>query len=477
MNIQTERLENHTARFTVEVEAEQLEKAMHTAATRLSKQINIPGFRKGKAPYKVVVNYVGAEALLEDAVEVLGNEVYKEALKESQLEPYGPASLENFTADPKPTFKFVVPLQPTVDLGDYRSIRVPFEAPTVEDKAVDDALKTLQEREALIEESHQPVAQGNRVNLKLRGEFLDSKKEDKDDASEEEAEEGEDAEVEDDDNEPTVFIDRDDMLFLLTEDREPAPGFGDALVGANVGESREFEITYPDDEKEFQGMSGRKVKFNATVNKIETVTLPALNDEFAARVTKDEEKPLSLLELRMRVREDLQKEAEEKANNEYSSHVLHEIMEKATVAFPEVLVHDQTDHILQRVDADLRQRGLTLQDYMKMTGKTTEDLHQEYRDQAVHTLEHGLVEQELTETEQIAVTNEDVNAEIDRIAAQFGEQAAAFRQMYNRREMRENLRNQMANRKLMERIAAIAKGEDVPELVSSDTPVEEAKPE
>lgn len=479
MNIQTERLENHTARFTVEVDAERLEKAKQTAASRLSKQVNIPGFRRGKAPYKILLNYVGEAAILEDAVEVLSNELYKDALKEAQIEPYGPAALENFTVDPTPTFKFIVPLQPTVDLGDYRSIRVPFEPPTVEDKAVDESLQNLQEREALIEESHQPVAKGNRVTLKLVGEYVNDKTETAEKTENTESEEAETAEVDADDgdeagDEREIFIDRDDMLFLLTEDREPAPGFSDALVGATVGERRVFELTYPEDEKEFQSMSGRKVKFDATVNKIETMTLPALNDEFAARVTKDEEKPLTLLELRMRLREDLQTQANEQAEEEYANHVLHEIMESATAAFPEDLVVDQTDFILQNIDRDLRQRGLTLDDYMKMTGKKREDLFAEYRDQAIHSIEHGLVEQELMRVENITASDDDINAEIDRVSAQFGEQASAFRQMYQRRDMRENLRNQLVSRNLRKRISAIAKGEAVPELSVAETPAETA---
>lgn len=454
MNIQTERLENHTACFTVEVDMERLEKAKQAAAGRLAKRVDVPGFRRGKAPYKVLMNYVGEAAILEDAVEILGNEVYKDALDQSEVKPYGPGSLEDFTITPQPTFKFVVPLQPTVDLGDYRSVRVPYEAPVIEDKTVDEALKNLQERHALIEESHQPVAKGNRVTLRLIGTFVDEPAEETEGETEGEAK-------------PAVFIDRDDLLFMLTEDREPAPGFSDALVGAVVDERREFEITYPEDEEEFQGMSGRKVKFDATVKKIETVTLPALNDDFAARVTESEEKPLTLLELRMRIREDLQKQVEAQALEEYANHVLHEMMEKATVAFPEALVEDQLDHLLQQVDADLRQRRLTLEDYMKVTGKTRDDLRNDYREQAVHTIEHGLVEQELIRAENITVTDDELNAEIDRIASQFGEQASSLRRMYERREMRDNLRSQLVNRKMRERIVAIARGQ-LPDAEASE---------
>jgi trigger factor len=449
LNIQTERLENHTARFTVEVNNERLENAKRTAAGRLAKKVNIPGFRKGKAPYKVLLSFLGEGAILEDAVEVLSNEIYKDALDQSEIEPYGPGSLEEFKAEPQPTFQFIVALQPSVSLGDYRSVRLAYEAPTIDDKSVDDAIETMRERLAVIEESHQPVAASNRVTVSLTGTFLD----------EDPAAEAADEAAQESEPENKVFIQRDEIMFLLTQDREPAPGFGDALVGATADEHREFELTYPEDEEEFQNLSGRHVKFDVTIKKIETMTMPALNDEFAARVTETEEKPLTLLELRMRTRENLQKTADERAQSEYSHKVLHEMIDQSTVAFPEALVEDQIQHLLQHVDSDLRQRGITLDDYMKITGKTLQNIRDEYRDQAVETIEHSLVLQELTKAEKIEIDDARIDEEIEKIVAQFGEQAEAFRKFYSRKDARENLRNDLTNRAINDRIAAIAKGE------------------
>ncbi len=461
MNIQTERLENHTARFTVEVDNERLEKAKRTAAGRLAKKVNIPGFRKGKAPYKVLMSYLGEGAILEDAVDVLGNEIYKDALDQSEIEPYGPGSLEDFKAEPQPTFQFIVPLQPAVTLGDYRSVRVPYEAAIVDDKAVDDAIETMRERLAVIEESHQPVAAANRVTVSITGTFLDE--DPAADEAETEAEAADAAEENDEaeeaESENKVFIQRDEIMFLLSPDREPAPGFTDALVGATVDERREFELTYPEDEEEFQNLSGRHVKFDVTVKKIETMTMPALNDDFAARVTESEEKPLTLLELRIRTRENLQKTADERAQSEYAHEVLHEMIHQATVAFPEALVEDQIQHLLQHVDSDLRQRGITLDDYMKITGKTLEDLRNEYRGQAVETIQHSLVLQELTKAEKVEIDDARIDEEIEKVVAQFGEQADAFRKFYGRKDARENLRNDLTTRAINDRIAAIAKGE------------------
>lgn len=460
MNIQTERLENHTARFTVEVELDRLEQAMRASASRLARRVNIPGFRKGKAPYKVLVSYVGESAVLEDAVEALGNEIYKDALSSSDIEPYGPGSLDEFEMEPKPTFTFTVPLRPTVDLAAYRDIRADYEAPVVEDEAVDREIKGLQQRHALVEESSQPVAAGNRVHIKVHAELIAEDKT-------EDAPEGDEGEA----AENRLLIDRDDLPVNLTEDGEMMPGFAAALVGATVGEQRTFELTYPDDAEKYPELHGRRVSFDVTINKIETVTLPELTDDFAARVTADEEKQLTLLELRMRIREMLQERADDQAKATYAEQILARMVEQAVVAYPEALVSDQIDHTLQHIDADLRQRGLTLQDYLRISGKTIDDMRAEQREAAEDTIRRSLVLHEITHAEQIEVTDAQVDEEIDRIVAQFGDQAATFRSMYNRREMRDNLKDNLSSQKVMDRIVAIAKGE-APDLApaSDETP-------
>ncbi len=452
MNIQTEKLENHTARLTVEVEAEHLEQAMRAAAARLARRVNIPGFRKGKAPYKVLVSYLGTEPILEEAVEKLGGDVYKDALSQAALEPYGPGSLDAFELEPQPTFTFIVPLSPTTDLGDYRSIRLPYETPTVDDAAVAEALERLRRERAVIETSQQPAAADNQVTIKVRAELLP--------AADEAAGDGEDAE---DAEAPApanrVLIDRDDVPVQLTEAGEMMPGFTAALVGAAVGEQRQFELVYPDDEEKYPEMHGRHVRFDVTVNKIETVTLPELNDTFAARVTEAEDTPLTLLELRVKEREALQKAADDEARSEYAGAVLEQITQQASVAYPEDLVNDQIDHMLQHVDNDLRQRGLTLQDYMRISGKALDDVRAEQRAAAEASIRRSLVLHELEHAEQIEVTEQQVDEEIERIVAQFGEQAAAFRGMYKRREMRDSLRHDLTSRLIMERLVAIARGE------------------
>lgn len=470
MNIQTERLENHTARFTVTLEPQRLEQAKQTAARNLSKRINIPGFRKGKVPYRVVLQFLGEGAVLEDALEILGNEVYKQALDESDVQPYGPGELEDFKVDPEPTFKFVVPLQPTVDLGDYRAVRVDFNQPTVEDDQVNRAMRQLQEQQAVVEESHQPVALGNRVTVEMYAKLIEEEDEkaeasDAETAHEHEHDHDHDHEHDHDHSHDhglggNEFIhEHNAVLMLGEENEEPAPGFRDALVGATVDEERVFELTYPDDTKEYEDFAGKRAQFKVKVKKIETMTLPAMNDEFAARVTEKQEKPLTLLELRMQTRENLQKSIEQQAKSNYAGEVLDELVNRATISFPEALVDDQAEEYLERLDRDLRRQGLTLDDYIRISGKQREAIKADYHDVAVQNIKRSLVLREVMRTEKIEVSDANIVEQIDKMLGQFGDQAESLRSALDTPAMRENIKNDLMEQGVLDRIVAIAKGE------------------
>jgi trigger factor len=463
LNIQTEKLENHTARFTVAIEPARLDKAKETAARSLSKRVSIPGFRKGKAPYKLLVSYVGEAAILENAVEILGDEVYKQVLKESEIQPYGPGQFEDFKLEPDPTFIFTVPLQPTVVLGDYRAIRLDYEPPVVEDKIVDRALKLLQEQEAVVEESHQPVALGNRVTADIHSFYVDEDHQHEETESDEEETADIDQLHSHDDEE--VFVHEHGAVLRLEEgeDEPIIPGFSAALVGANVGEMKEFELTIPDDEEEYGEDAGKKVKFHVVVSKIETLTLPPLNDELAARVTQKEEKPLTLLELRMRMRENLQNEAERRAKSNYSSLVLDEIVKQATISFPEDLVQDQIKSMMDDLDRRFRQQGMTLDDYARVANKTREEIAADYRESAIRIIQRQLTTLELIKNENIQVDDQNIDAELDVMSAQFGEQAASFRSALNTPQMRSNIGLDLLQQKLFERIADVAMGKTIEE--------------
>lgn len=473
MNIQTERLEDHTARVTVELDAQRLDEAKKQAAQQLSAKVNIPGFRRGKVPYRIMLNYVGEGAILEEAVELLSNDIYKEALPQTELQPYGPGALVDFKAD-VPAFVYSVPLQPTVDLKDYRELRLDYQPPEVTDDAVNKAMRNLQEQHAVVEESHQPVALGNRVTVDVHSFII----EENDASAEAEAEtteaeaaepaEGEDVEAEakeetadlHDHKHGEPFLHEHDAQYILDADGEPVPGFGEALVGAAAGENRTFTLTIPEDADMYGEAAGKQVEFTVAVKKIETVTLPELTDDFAARVTADEEKPLTLLELRMRVRENLVKMAEDRYRNEFMTRAIDELVEKADIAFPEAMVMDQVQDMLQDLDQRLRQQGITLDDYMRIYRKSVEDFYNDYREPAEKMLKRSLVVREIIKREGLEVSDESVNAEIEKMLERFDEDRRDdIRKMFDSPAMRDNVVNDLLRDKVLDRVVAIARGE------------------
>jgi trigger factor len=405
LNIQTEQLENHTARMVVEFEVERLADAKKKAAQKISKQVNIPGFRKGKAPYNIIAKYVGEAAIVDDAMELISNDIYKEALGQSGLDPYGPGSVDKYDLDPVPKLTFTVSLQPKVDLKDYRSVRVPYEKKETTDEHVDRSMRGLLLQHAVIEESQKPAALGDRVTMDIHSFVLPAE------GSEDEKEE---------------FIHDHDGQFVLNADDEIAPGFNDAIVGAVPGDKREFELTLAEDDVQFPG---RKVAFEVEIKKVENVTLPALNDDFAARVTEKEETPLTLLELRVRVRENLQRMSEQAVDEQYLDQVMKEIIDGAEISYPEAVVADQIEDMMRRFDQRLRdQNKLTLRDYLQIARITPEQLYAQYKPSAELSVRRALVMREIARAEKLVVNDEDVAAEQSRMMATFGDDETAQEQ-------------------------------------------------
>jgi len=504
LEIQTERLENHTARFTVNIDADQFEKAKKQSARKLSKRYNIPGFRKGKAPYRVVANYLGEAPIIEDAMETLGNEIYKKALDESDIEPYGPGALEDFKLDPVPTYIFSVPLQPEVELGDYRSLREDYVAPEITDEQIDAAFESMREEYALVETSTQPAAPGNRLTINIHAVFADGEERpeedndlesaedespeetssDEDDTAKDEAAETESSDADDEDLEETVaddaqeadepvpykgdmFIHRHDFEVTLDADEAPVmPGFVEQLVGAEVDSTVEFELEIPDEEM-FEGVVGRKVHFEVGVETIEMVTLPELNDDLAARITEDEDEPLTLLQLRMQTRENMQKQAEDSAKMDYAEKILSQVIEQAKIAFPEEMVKDQIEEILHEFDQNLRERGLNLEAYIKVMNTTREEVGEQSRERAEERLRRSLVMGELLLKEAITIDQDDITARIDEMMVQFGEQGASLRQFFDTPQMQSNIANELMYQKLIDRLIDIGTGK-VDESVNVD---------
>ncbi len=455
--------------MVVELETQTLEKAKQTAAQRISKKINIPGFRKGKAPYRVIAKYVGEEAIVEDAVEIISNDVYREALDESKLEPYGPGALEEYHVEPTPTLTFTVPLQPTVSLNNYRDVRLDYTAPEVTDEQLDRVLKHLQMEQAVVEDSARPAALGDRVTLdihsviELEDEHDDEHETDADDEHDEDADEHDHEHDHDHDDDDVTFMHAHGEWFMLDPADDPIPGFSEAIVGANAGDNLDFELTLPEDDEKYPG---KKVKFDVGVKKVENVTLPPLNDDLAARVTAQEEKPLTLLELRVRTRENMQREMDKEALDKYTNTALDIMMDQAEIKYPDAMVMDQVQQLLERLDENLRQNRLTLNDYMQIYRQSINDLVAQYRPSAEQIVRRSLTLREIGIAEQLDVTDAALEARLDEMIGTINEsERAQARALFDNDRLRDSIRESMMRDLILERIAAIARGED-PEIGS-----------
>ena len=242
--------DDHQLDLTIELGPERTEQALQRAVRQVSRKAKIPGFRPGKAPFATVVRMYGKPALFSEIVDDLGQEVYTEVLEQQKLDPYGQAALEDVQVDPAIKFKLVVPLRPTVDLGDYSDLRV--EAPAVEasDADVEATLEQARNARAAHEVVERPAELGDLVKVDIAGTVGEN-----------------------------TIMDNQDWELTLRGESGWLPGFDEAFVGLSAGDEKEFDITYPEDS--LSKYKGQTAHFKVNVKEVRSKVMPELNDEFA----------------------------------------------------------------------------------------------------------------------------------------------------------------------------------------------------
>lgn len=465
MNIQTEHLEDHRAKFTVEVDVERLDAAKQKAARNIAKKVNIPGFRKGKVPYRVLIQNGLEPAILEDAIEELSQEIYRETLDQSDVEPYGPGSFDDYSLESTPTFTYTVPLQPTAKLGDYRAIRRDYEEPAVTEEEVEEHLKRLLLEQAEYAESAEAVQLGNRVTLDIHSTFADDPViVEGDEESEAQPKKGD------------QFIHQHDAKIYLDPDDEPVlAGFNEALLGANVGDDVDFELVIPETDEEYADIAGRKIQFNVNIANIETALLDELNDEFAEKVTAEEEDgPLNLEGLRARISESILDSKTQSTKDSYFTAVIDDIVEISEFSFPDMMVEEQIEDLIKGFEERLKRSGMSLDVYLNVTGQSKEAIEEEYKEPAIISIKRSLAMREVIIAEKLTVPEAEITKRIDELVARFGEQAEAIRGMFDTPDMRMRMANDVLQEFVVNRVIAIARGEEIPEP-SEEEVVEEVE--
>lgn len=423
MKVSTEKIPESQVLMTIEVEPERLDEAREKAVRRLAPRAKVPGFRPGKAPTAMVRRYFGEERILDEALDVLVPVVYREAVQaDESIDPIARPRLVVETTDPL-VVKATIPVRPTVDAGDYKAVRVKAEEVTVDEERVEQTLQILRKRSSTLEPVERALAWNDvaRINIQatVEGETLVKQQ---------------DAEVQ--------LIEDRDVLF---------PGFEEQLIGHAKGETIEFTLPVPEAIKE-EKFAGKQAEFAVTIEETKEEILPELNEEFTKQVGEGFE---TVDALRQRVRDDIAKAEQERLNDRYHDEILGELVDRATIEFPPVMLDAEVDRLFHDQAGHL-ERGEQLQQYLTNIGKTEEEVRAELRPVADIRLRRSLVLSEVAEAEHIEVTDEEVEAEIERLAASAGPQGAQLRQFMSSDDGRSTIRRNLATKKTLARLVEIA---------------------
>lgn len=385
-----EKLEGSKVKLTIEVSAEQFEAATQKAYQKAGKRFNVPGFRKGKAPRKVIENMYGPLAFFDDAFDIVYPEAYQAAIVEQGVEPVDrpDVSIETLPEGETPlVFSLVVAVKPEVELGAYKGIEVEKRAYNVTDDEVDAAIAQLQEGVARMVDVDRPVENGDTVNLDYSG-SVDGVKFDGGTAQGQ-----------------TLTIGSGQFI----------PGFEEQMVGMAVGEEKDIEVTFPE-EYHAENLAGKKAVFAVKVNGIQVKELPTLDDEFAKDVSEYD----TLEALRDAKRQELLEQAEKNAKIQKENDVVRKAVENATVEVPDAMVERQIDSFLQDMGYRLQMQGISLEDYLKYTNTEISALRDQYRADAALRVKSQLVLEAISKAEAIEATPEEIGDKVAEYAKQFG---------------------------------------------------------
>lgn len=471
INIHTEEDDQRQLELKVEVGEDRIESAMRKKARELSNQVRVPGFRRGKVPYGVILQRFGRDVVRAEAVEDMVQAIYEEAIMEAEAVPYGQPSLENMEIEPL-VMTFIIPLEPVVKLGDYRSIRKDVEEVNITEEAVQEALEQVQTRHQEVESVDRPSEHGDVIAIGGKGELVPVEKD--------EAAEDEDLEAEStDENIETgleVLFDEESADILL--DNEiifPGTDFVENLVGKSAGDEAVFTITFPEDFEE-EGLAGRTADFHLHVLDVKKREVPALDDELAALEGDFE----TLDALRESLQTRLQEQAESQAKEDLIEGMVDDLLEDAELVYPPTAVEMEIDDTLENFKSQISRSGWDFDDYMQLQGLSEEVLREDFRESSEQRLRRRLVMRQFVLDEKLRIQTEDVEALIDERIGRFDNEELrnSMRDFYLSGSGFDMISSEVLSEKVYDRIEAIYNGtapdlEALAELEEAEESLEE----
>ena len=425
MSVQVEKLEKNMAKLTVEVPAENVEKAIQGAYNKMKKSINIPGFRKGKAPRQIIEKMYGKEVFYNDAIDAMLPSAYSDAVEECGEEIVSHPQIDVVQIESGKPFVFTatVAVKPAVELGEYKGIQVEKAPIEVKDEEIE--AQITKEREAnsrTVTVDDRAVAQGDIVTLDFEG-FVDGV-----------AFEGGKGENYDLTIGSNTFI----------------PGFEDQLVGAEIGKELDVNVTFPE-EYGAKELAGKAAVFKCKVNGIKVKELPAVDDEFAQEVSEFD----TLDEYKADIKAKLLKEKEDEAARAKEDAVIGKIIEGAKMEIPDAMVEYQTRQMLDEFAQRIQSQGISLDQYFQFTGLTEEKYMEEMKPRALQNIQSRLVLEAVAQAENLVAEEADIEEEIKKMADMYKMEADKIKELLGERQM-EEMKKDIAVQKAAKLVAEAA---------------------
>ena len=425
MSLQVEKLEKNMAKLTIEVSAEDLDKAMEKAYQKQKSRISLPGFRKGKAPRKMIESMYGKGVFMEDAVNSLVPQEYTKALGECDLEIVSQPEINVTQMEPGKALIFTadVAVKPEVTLGDYKGVEVPKSEIAVTDEEVDAEVKKEQDKNArTVAVEDRAAANGDITTIDFEG-FVDG----------------------------VAFEGGKGTDYALTLGSGTfIPGFEDQLVGANTGDHVEVKVTFPE-EYQAKELAGKEAVFQCDAKKIETKEVPELDNEFAKDVSEFD----TLAEYKEDVKKKLTEKKEKEARTAKENAAVDKAIENAQMDIPELMTKTECRQMMDDFSRRMQQQGLSMEQYFQFTGQSMDKMMEDMKPQALKRIQTRLVLEKVAEAENIQPSEEEITEEIQKMADAYKMEADKIREAIGESGL-EQMKKDMAVQKAVTVIADAA---------------------
>ena len=423
--LKVEQREDKRMYLEIEIDGAEFEKAMDRSYKKNVKQINIPGFRKGKAPRKIIEKYYTEAIFYDDAINFVCPEAYDEAIKEADIDPVDMPEIDIVKLEKGENFVFsaLVTVRPEVTLGEYKGITAEKEVNNVTDEEIDADIKRMQENAARVSTvTEGAIEMGDKVDLDFEG-FVDD-----------------------------VAFDggKGEHYSLVLGSNSFIPGFEEQIAGKTIGEDFDVDVTFPEDYHA-EDLKGKKAIFKCKVHSVEKKELPELDDEFAKDVSEFD----TLAELRADVKEKLEKAKEAEANRKFEDAVVDVAVDNATVEIPDCMVNNQIENQIKDISYRLQSQGMPLEQYLQFTGMTMESLREQLKDTAYKAVKTQLVVGAIADAEKVEVTDEDLEGEYKKMADMYGMEVEKVKELMGANA--DSLKLDLKAQKTIDLIVAAAK--------------------